>query len=59
MKIKVRKFDMLITEKGISITDNRYKPPKKCGTVSWKSIMNIIEDEYSPPDIHPGGVGLY
>lgn len=60
MKVIVRKFEMRIhKEKGITVIDHRHKPPRKCGTLSWKYIMNMIEDCYSPPEIHPGGVGLY
>ena len=58
-KIMVRKFEMIPGEKGITVIDHRHKPPRKCGTFSWKNLMDIIEDDVTPPSIFPGGVGLF
>jgi hypothetical protein len=54
-KIMVRKFEMQIGDKGITVVDHRHKPPRKCGTLTWKNIMDIIEREFTSPEIHPCG----
>ena len=55
MKKMIRKFEMKIEDKGITVIDHRHKPPRKCGTLTWKNVMDIIENEFSPPEIYPGG----
>lgn len=55
MKKIIRKFEMNIGDKGISIIDHRYKPARKCGTLTWKNLMDIIEDEFTHPSILPCG----
>jgi len=46
---------MKIEDKGITIIDHRHKPARKCGTLTWRNVMNIIEEEFTPPSIHPCG----
>lgn len=55
MKVMVRKFEMQITKKGVTVVDHRHKPKRKCGTLSWKDVMEMIEDCHTLPDIHPIG----
>ena len=55
MKKKIGKFEMIISQKGIKVVDHRHKPPRKCGILSWRSVMNMIEEFYTEPDIHPAG----
>ena len=54
MKVKVRYFSIDVSDKGLSIVDNRHKPPMKCGKLSWKQVMDLIEDVYEPPAIISG-----
>ena len=59
MKVKVNKFEMIVGEKGIVVVDHRYKPGRRCGRLSWKTIMKLIEDEFIAPAILPCGPKLY
>ena len=56
MIIQLRYFTLKVSElKGIEVIDKRYKPARKCGTLKWKYVMELIEDAYAPPEIHPAG----
>lgn len=55
MKKMIKKFEMQIGDKGIMVIDHRHKPPRKCGLLTWKNIMEMIEDAYTPPSILPCG----
>ena len=51
---RVKYFKIYIKDKGLTIFDERHKPPRKCGTLSWKVIMELIETEFTAPTIISG-----
>lgn len=55
MKKMIKKFEMQIEDKGITVIDHRHKPPRKCGTLKWNTVMEIIEESFSAPSIYPCG----
>lgn len=46
---------MQIGDKGIAVIDHRHKPPRRCGMLKWKEVMDMIEDCATPPEIYPAG----
>jgi hypothetical protein len=52
---KVKAFEMQIVDKGITVIDHRHTPPRKCGTLTWKNVMEVIEESFGTPSIYPCG----